>query len=73
LAGKIGMNPFALSPLVFRGETIGVLGIDRSGTNGAITEDEFRMLKLFADQAAIMISVMGNPLTDPEDSRSAKP
>ncbi|MFP4382446.1 MAG: GAF domain-containing protein [Spirochaetia bacterium] len=58
LAGKIGMNPFALSPLVFRSETIGVLGIDRSGTNGAITEDEFRMLKLFADQAAIMITAI---------------
>jgi nitrate/nitrite-specific signal transduction histidine kinase len=58
LAKKIGLNPFALAPLVFHGETIGVLGIDRSETNGAITADEFRILKLFAGQAAVMISMI---------------
>lgn len=55
LAQKIGMNPFALAPLVLRERTVGVLGIDRSFRNGFINEEEFRILQMFANQAAITI------------------
>ena len=55
LAKKIGMNPFAMSPLLLRGKTIGVIGIDRSFENGSITEEEFKILQMFANQAAITI------------------
>jgi GAF domain-containing protein len=55
LARKIGMNPFALAPLLLRGNTVGVLGIDRSHENGFVTEEEFQILQIFANQAAITI------------------
>ncbi len=55
LAKRIGMNPFALAPLVLRGKTIGVIGIDRSGDNAAIADEEFRILQVFANQAAITL------------------
>jgi hypothetical protein len=55
LAKKIGLNPFALSPLIIRDKVIGVIGIDRSINSGSITEDEFSVLKMFANQAAITI------------------
>ena len=55
LAAKIGMNPFAMSPLILRGKTVGVIGIDRSFENGSITDDEFRILQMFANQAALTI------------------
>lgn len=53
LARKIGLNPFAIAPLVLRGTTVGVIGIDRSSQ--PIKEDEFQVLKAFANQAAIAI------------------
>ena len=55
LAQRIGMNPFALAPLVVRGRTIGVIGIDRGRDNGAIQNEEFRILQVFANQAAITL------------------
>lgn len=55
LAKKIGLNPFALAPLVIREQVVGVIGIDRSIKNGSITEEEFSILKMFANQAAITI------------------
>lgn len=55
LAEKIGMNPFALAPLVVQGKTIGIIGIDRSEQNGAINDDEFQILKIFANSAAIAL------------------
>ena len=55
LAKKIGLNPFALSPLVIREKVVGVIGIDRSINSGSITDDEFSILKMFANQAAITI------------------
>jgi len=55
LARKIGMNPFALAPLVVRSKLVGVIGIDRSYKNGWITEDEFQILMVFANQAAISL------------------
>ncbi len=51
LAKQIGLNPFALAPMTFRGRVLGVLGIDRSADFAAIGEDEFNVLKLFARQA----------------------
>jgi hypothetical protein len=56
LAGRIGMNPFALLPLVVRDRLVGVLGVDRSATSGEISDDEFRLLEVFANQAAIAIA-----------------
>lgn len=55
LARMIGLNPFALAPMVLRGKTIGVIGIDRSGDNAAIADEEFRILQVFANQAAITL------------------
>ena len=55
LARKIGLNPFALAPMVLRGKTVGVIGIDRSKDNGAIQNEEFRIFKVFANQAAITL------------------
>jgi hypothetical protein len=55
LAKKIGMNPFALSPLIIRDRAVGVIGIDRSYKNGFITDEEFKILQMFANQAAITI------------------
>ena len=55
LARKIGLNPFALAPLVLRDRSVGVIGIDRSFKNGAITNEEFQILKIFANSAAITI------------------
>ena len=56
LARRIGMNPFALLPLVVRDRLVGVLGVDRSATFGEIGEEDFRLLEVFASQAAIAIA-----------------
>jgi len=55
LAKRIGLNPFALAPMVLRGKTVGVIGIDRSKDNGAIQNEEFRVFQVFANQAAITL------------------
>lgn len=55
LAQRIGLNPFALAPMVLRGATVGVIGIDRSKDNGAIQNEEFRIFQVFANQAAITL------------------
>ena len=55
LAKKIGLNPFAMAPMVLRGKTVGVIGIDRRKDNGAILNEEFRVLQVFANQAAITL------------------
>ena len=67
LARRIGMNPFALAPMVIRGKTLGVIGIDRSKDNGAILNDEFRILQVFANQAAITLHSVdpGIPVFEP--------
>ena len=56
LQKKIGENPFAIAPLVVRGRLIGVLGVDRSVATGEISNEEFKVLCIFAAQAAIAIS-----------------
>ena len=55
LAKKIGMNPFAVAPMVVRDHLIGVIGIDRSAAGGPIADEEFRVLRLFANAAAMTI------------------
>ncbi|MEW5722921.1 MAG: GAF domain-containing protein, partial [Thermodesulfobacteriota bacterium] len=52
LARKIGLNPFAVAPMVAHRELIGVLGIDRKFEEGLISDEDFQILKAFADQAA---------------------
>ena len=52
LATEIGLNPFALAPLVARDELLGVLGVDRSESFGVLSDDAFQLLIAFADQAA---------------------
>lgn len=52
LAQRIGINPFAVAPMVARGELLGVLGVDRSSALGVIDDEELRVLIAFADQAA---------------------
>lgn len=56
LAQKIGMNPFALAPLVIQEKVIGVIGIDRSTESGVISDEEFQLLQMFANQTAIAIA-----------------
>ena len=55
LARRIGLNPFAIAPLVVRGRTIGVIGIDRRTATGGIQNEEFRIFQVFANQAAITL------------------
>ncbi|MBU2549289.1 MAG: GAF domain-containing protein [Proteobacteria bacterium] len=52
LAQKIGLNPFAVAPMVSHNELIGVLGVDRKFADGVIGDDDFQVLIAFADQAA---------------------
>jgi hypothetical protein len=51
LARQIGMNPFALAPMTYRGKVLGVLGVDRGAQRGVIAADELEVLILFARQA----------------------
>ena len=55
LAARIGLNPFALAPLVGKGELLGVIGVDRSEEFGVIEDDEFAVLVAFADNAAAVL------------------
>ncbi len=51
--GREGVRSFAAQPLVFRGETMGVLGIfDR----GLLDARDFEWLRVFADHAAVSIA-----------------
>ena len=63
LARRIGLNPFAVAPLVVRDRLIGVVGIDRGTQQGWIREDEFQVLLIFASQAALTLSSL---LNDPD-------
>jgi GAF domain-containing protein len=58
LQKKIGANPFALAPLVARDRLVGVLGVDRGMASGHISDEEFRVLRIFAAQAALTISAL---------------
>lgn len=52
-ASREGIRSFAGQPLIFRGEVFGVLGIFR---REPITPEDFRWLRIFADQAAVAIA-----------------
>jgi hypothetical protein len=52
LARKIGLNPFAVAPLLARGRLVGVIGVDHKYRGGPISEAEARSLVIFANQAA---------------------
>ena len=58
-----GINGFAGHPLVFRGKVLGVLGVF---SRNLISQQQFRWLRLFADQAAVAIA------TAPSFSRNRK-
>jgi transcriptional regulator with GAF, ATPase, and Fis domain len=51
-----GMNGFAGHPLVFRSKVLGVLGVF---SRELISQQQFRWLRLFADQAAVAIANAG--------------
>jgi hypothetical protein len=56
LAKKIGINPFAVAPMVIRGKMLGVIGVDRCfDAGGEIDDDAFQVLIAFADQAAVTL------------------
>jgi len=55
LAAKIGLNPFAVAPMMARGQVIGVIGIDRKFRGGIITMDEAQILGVAASQAGLTI------------------
>ncbi|MCB2156633.1 sigma 54-interacting transcriptional regulator [bacterium] len=52
-AANEGIRSFAGQPLVFRGDVLGVLGIF---CREHITTEEFRWLRIFADQAAVALA-----------------
>lgn len=51
LAERIGLNPFALAPMTYRHQVVGVLGVDRSTQQGSIRDDEAEVLQIFARHA----------------------
>lgn len=55
LAEKVGLNPFAVAPMVANRELVGVLGVDRKFEMGVIADADFEVLKAFADQAAVAL------------------
>lgn len=55
LASTIGFNPFAVAPMLVRGKAIGVIGVDRRHAMGALTEEELRLLGIFANHAGLTI------------------
>ena len=59
LARRIGINPFAVAPMVVRGELVGVLGVDRKFELGRIDNDDFNVLVAFADPAAAALRSAG--------------
>lgn len=56
LALKLGINPFAVSPMLARGRVVGVVGVDRRFQNTIITQDEAQILSVAANQAGLTIS-----------------
>ncbi|MEK7475597.1 MAG: GAF domain-containing protein [Candidatus Coatesbacteria bacterium] len=55
LAIKLGINPFAVAPMMARGQVIGVIGVDRRFQNGIITHAEAQILSVVANQAGLTI------------------
>lgn len=55
LAIKLGINPFAVAPMMARGQVIGVIGVDRRFQNSIITHSEAQILSVVANQAGLTI------------------
>jgi len=55
LAAKIGLNPFAVAPMMARHKVVGVIGIDRKFRNQIITQEEAQTLGITANQAGLTI------------------
>ncbi len=55
LARKLGLNPFAVAPMLARGKVIGVIGIDRRFQKGIISQEEAQTLAVAASQAGLAI------------------
>lgn len=55
LAQRLGVNPFAVAPMLARGRVVGVVGIDRRFQQGIITQEEAQMLGVAGNQAGLTI------------------
>ncbi len=55
IAARIGLNAFAVAPMLARGRVVGVIGIDRKFQRGIITQDEAHTLAIAANQAGLTI------------------
>jgi len=55
LAIKLGINPFAVAPMMARGQVIGVIGVDRRFQDSIITHAEAQILSVVANQAGLTI------------------
>jgi K+-sensing histidine kinase KdpD len=54
-AKRIGLNPFAVAPMLARGHVIGVIGCDRKFQRAIITQEEAQILAIAANQAGLTI------------------
>jgi hypothetical protein len=64
-----GIVAFAAQPLIFKGQTLGVLAVF---SRAAIRQDQFDWLRTFADQAAVAYQTMPWALRSSR-SRAVKP
>lgn len=55
LALKLGINPFAVAPMMARGRVVGVVGIDRRFQGSIITVEEAQILAVAGNQAGLTI------------------
>jgi GAF domain-containing protein len=55
LAVRIGLNPFAIAPMLARGRVIGTIGVDRHVRGGIVSQEEARILAVAANQAGLTI------------------
>ncbi len=55
LALKLGINPFAVAPMLARGRVVGVVGIDRRFQKTIITQEEAQILAVAGNQAGLTI------------------
>lgn len=55
VAARIGLNPFAVAPMLARGRVVGVIGVDRKFQRGIITQEEAQTLAIAANQAGLTI------------------
>lgn len=55
LAKRIGLNPFAVAPMIVKNKVVGVIGVDHKYRGGPISEEEARSLIIFANQAGMTI------------------